>query len=145
MVNYIKSNPVNVALSTLFVLCFGGTTFLLVTSNSDLRQKNKAIKNHNKELTKENAALQSANEELLTEVAERDTFIKITTLVYDSLKQSLIIVSTKITAVFPRHAAVIAAGIDSQIVFITKFISQSDSIKRGYGSMPEAGATENTE
>lgn len=131
MINYIKSHPVNVALSILFVLAFGVTTFFLISSNSDLRQENREMKQQNKDLAKANEVLLSTNVQLQSDIEKRNEVIEKSTVVYDSLQKKLIQLNDKrIVTNFPNHNTISTLDLDEQILLLSTYINTADSIGR---------------
>lgn len=110
--------------------------FLFITSGSGVfstlhfRGDNERLEAENEALAEASAMLLKENEMLSERIAERDTFIKTTTLAYDTFKSNLAVISAEIAADFPSRARIHTAAIDSQVVYITEFISKADSIGR---------------
>lgn len=130
MWQYIKAHPVNVALSVLFVIAFGLTTFFLISGNRDLRQENRQ---HRKQISEHESAI-TALEQRITErdkaIAERDTLIAKSKIATDSLSKKYDELNRRIVKDFPRYDVAVSLDVDSQISVITRFLRQADSLSR---------------
>lgn len=106
--------------ATIIVLL--GVLAFSTNNNRKLRQENEV-------LSEASAMLLKENEKLSKQVAERDTVIKQSTLVYDSLKITLEDLNKNIVPKYAPFSVVDRLDLGGQIQLLTDYISQADSLR----------------